>query len=305
MSVDPRGLATQWINHLTVERGLSANTLSNYQRDIERYCEWLEASQITDLRAVSTTDVENYVAELRRRGLAASSAGRALVVARGLHRFGVTEGHLDVDVAQDVQPPSTGTHLPDTLTIDEVEHLIEAIPTGEEARAEDLRDRALVEVLYGTGARVSEVLRLCVDDLTDCGGILRFLGKGSKERIVPIGGKALEAVDAYLVRGRPQLSKGKSSALFLNKRGGALSRQSAWAVIKQCAQRAGIEAEISPHTLRHSFATHLLEGGADVRVVQELLGHSSVTTTQIYTHVSAENLRSVWTMAHPRARSRG
>lgn len=302
MSVDPQALAAQWLDHLTVERGLSDNTLSNYQRDLRRYCQWLEASHLRDLTAVSSADVENYVADLRRGGLASSSAARALVVARGLHRFGVAEGHLDTDVAQVVQPPSTAKHLPDTLSIEEVERLITTIPQGEYARAEDVRDRALVELLYGTGARVSEVLRLSVDDVTDCDGILRFLGKGSKERIVPVGGKALEALDAYLVQGRPQLSKGKSHALFLNKRGGALSRQSAWAVIKACADRAGIDAEISPHTLRHSFATHLLEGGADVRVVQELLGHSSVTTTQIYTHVTAENLRSVWTMAHPRAR---
>lgn len=164
-----------------------------------------------------------------------------------------------------------------------------------------MRDKALLEMLYGTGARVSEVLSLEVDDVTDTDGIITVTGKGSKQRIVPLGSHARDALEAYLVRARPVFATGKSHALFLNTRGGALSRQSAWTIIKTAADRAGIEKEVSPHTLRHSFATHLLEGGADVRTVQELLGHSSVTTTQIYTHVTADNLREVWQMAHPRA----
>ncbi|MBZ8177723.1 site-specific tyrosine recombinase XerD [Corynebacterium poyangense] len=301
MKTDPESIASQWLSHLTVERGLSANTLSNYERDISRYCSWLTDVGINNFSRITTADVENYVAYLRREGLASSSAGRALVVARGLHRFAVSEGYVGVDVAHDVQPPSGSKHLPDTLSIAEVTKLIEAIPEGEEASAEDLRDRALLELLYGTGARISEILALSVDDLDNCDGIIRFLGKGSKERIVPVGGKAIAAAHHYLVRGRPQLHKGKTSALFLNKRGGPLSRQSAWAILKSSAERAHLHQDISPHTLRHSFATHLLEGGADVRVVQELLGHSSVTTTQIYTHITAENLRAVWATSHPRA----
>ncbi|MDO5670177.1 MAG: site-specific tyrosine recombinase XerD [Corynebacterium sp.] len=293
-----RDFAQTWLDHLAVERGLSANTLSNYRRDLDRYLDWLEDAGRSSLGEVATADVEAYVADLRRSGLAASSAGRALVVARGLHKFAVQEGAVGVDVAADVSPPSTGRHLPDTLSIDEVTQLLDAIPTTDPL---DLRDKALLEMLYGTGARISEVLSLAVDDLSDCEGILRITGKGNKQRIVPVGSKALEAVDAYLVRGRPALARGKSHALLLNTRGGALSRQSAWGILKNSAARAGLDKDISPHTLRHSYATHLLEGGADVRVVQELLGHSSVTTTQIYTHVTAENLRQVWREAHPRA----
>ncbi|AGF72390.1 site-specific tyrosine recombinase XerD [Corynebacterium halotolerans] len=301
----PRSIATTWLNHLAVERGLSANTLSNYRRDVERYLAWLDDAGFDDLGEVAATDIEAYVADLRRgthgRPLAASSVGRALVVARGLHKFAVHEGAVPVDVAAEVSPPATGRHLPDTLSVDQVAGLIDAVPTGEFATPVDLRDRALLELLYGTGARISEVTGLAVDDVTDCDGILKITGKGDKQRLVPVGSKALEAVDDYLMRARPVFSKGKSHALLLNTRGGALSRQSAWAALKTAATRAGLTADISPHTLRHSYATHLLEGGADVRVVQELLGHSSVTTTQIYTHITAENLRQVWREAHPRA----
>ncbi|WIM68785.1 site-specific tyrosine recombinase XerD [Corynebacterium breve] len=296
-------VATNWLNHLAVERGLSNNTLSNYRRDVERYLTWLDQAGKSSLSDVSTSDVESYVQDLRRgidgaKPLAASSAGRALVVARGLHKFAVTEGYVPADVAASVSPPATGQHLPDTLTVDEVVALLESCPTETPI---GLRDRALLELLYGTGARVSEILDLTVDDMTDHDGILTVTGKGNKQRIVPVGSHAQSAIDAYLVRARPMFATGKSHALLLNTRGGALSRQSAWTVIKNAGERAGITKEISPHTLRHSFATHLLEGGADVRTVQELLGHSSVTTTQIYTHVTADNLREVWHMAHPRA----
>ncbi|QGU07296.1 Tyrosine recombinase XerD [Corynebacterium occultum] len=305
---DPKQLAATWLNHLAVERGLSKNTLSNYRRDLARYTGWLEAAGIRDLGAVKATDIEAYVADLRRgdpeRGrvpLAASSSGRALVVARGLHKFAVREDEVAVDVAAEVSPPATGRTLPDTLSIAEVEHLLESVPTGDTATALDLRDRALLELLYGTGARISEVTSLSVDQLTGCEGLLRITGKGNKQRLVPVGSAALSATQAYLVRGRAVFAKGKSHAALLNTRGGQLSRQSAWAVLKDRATRAGMKKSISPHTLRHSYATHLLEGGADVRVVQELLGHSSVTTTQIYTHVTAENLRQVWASSHPRA----
>ncbi|AKK03055.1 site-specific tyrosine recombinase XerD [Corynebacterium epidermidicanis] len=302
---DPAVIAEQWLSHLAVERGLSANTLSNYRRDIARYLGWLSEIGRTDFSKVSTTDIENYVAELRRadpdterKPLSAASAGRALVVARGLHKFAVAEGALEVDVAAEVSPPQVGKHLPDTLSIDEVAALIEKTPTD---TAVGVRDRALLELLYGTGMRVSEAVGLLVDDLTQQDGVLKITGKGNKQRIVPVGTHAQEAMEAYLVRARPALSQGKTHAAFLNTRGGALSRQSAWGIIKAAAERAGIAKEISPHTLRHSYATHLLQGGADVRVVQELLGHSSVTTTQIYTHVSANNLRAVWASSHPRA----
>ena len=293
-------LGKLWLDHLAVERGLSANTLSNYRRDVDRYVTWLESAGKTDLNSVTASDLEDYVADLRRGGLAASSAGRALVVARGLHKFATVEGAVAADVAAGVSPPKAGEKLPDTLSIEEVGLLLDACPTDTPA---DLRDKALLEVLYATGARVSEVLGLVVDDVVglDDGTFIKVTGKGNKQRIVPVGSAARDAVEAYLVRGRPALSKGKTHALFLNKRGGALSRQSAWTVIKEAAGRAGVDKHISPHTLRHSFATHLLEGGADVRTVQELLGHASVTTTQIYTHVTPENLREVWRTAHPRS----
>lgn len=298
---NPHDIAATWLNHLAVERGLSDNTLSNYRRDLRRYLDWLDNAGLGDLGAVAATDVEAYVADLRRDGLAASSTARALVVARGLHKFAVTEGEIPTDVAADVSPPATGRHLPDTLSIDDVTQLLDAVPTGEYATPVDLRDRALLELLYGTGARISEITSLTVDDMADNDGILRITGKGDKQRLVPVGSKAVAATDDYLVRARPVFSRGKTHALLLNTRGGTLSRQSAWAVLKNAAARAGLDKDISPHTLRHSYATHLLEGGADVRVVQELLGHSSVITTQIYTHVSAENLRQVWREAHPRA----
>lgn len=308
--MDARSVGQLWLDHLAVERGVSANTLSNYRRDVDRYVAWLEATGKRDLALVTAADLEDYVADLRRGGdgvapLAASSAGRALVVARGLHKFATAEGIVAADVAARVSPPKTGERLPDTLSIEEVAALLDACPTETPI---DLRDKALLETLYATGARVSEVLALVVDDVVDVaeggpgnGAFLKVTGKGDKQRIVPVGGVARAALEAYLVRGRPALSAGKTHAVFLNKRGGALSRQSAWSIIKDAAARAGIGKEISPHTLRHSFATHLLEGGADVRTVQELLGHASVTTTQIYTHVTPENLREVWRTSHPRA----
>ncbi|WP_236690196.1 site-specific tyrosine recombinase XerD [Corynebacterium mustelae] len=306
--MNPNDLAVEWLMHLNVEKGASTNTLSNYRRDLQRYTTWLESLGIDDLGAVSTNHIESYVADLRRgdeaegrKPLAASSVARALIVVRGLHKFGLTEGKLSVDVASEVSPPSTGRHLPDTLSISEVAKLIESIPNGEYAGPTELRDRALLELLYGSGARIGEIMGLSVDDFNFAEEFLRITGKGNKQRLVPVGSLARAAIDQYLVRGRPVLATGASHALFLNKRGGSLSRQSAWTIIKNSADRAGITKKISPHTLRHSFATHMLEGGADVRVVQELLGHSSVTTTQIYTHITAENLRSVWATAHPRA----
>ncbi|MEH0146060.1 site-specific tyrosine recombinase XerD [Corynebacterium sp. Q4381] len=299
----PADLAHRWHVHLVVERGLSDNTVSNYDRDLKRYVNWLAGAGIDRIEDVTPQHLEAYVADLRRgsdtaRPLAASSAARALVVARGLHKFGVAEGVLPADAAAEVSPPAAGEKLPDTLTVDEVARLIESCSTETPL---GLRDRALLETLYATGARVSEVLALVVDDAVDTGGVIAVRGKGNKQRLVPLGSHARDAIGAYLVRSRPVLATGKSHALFLNARGGALSRQSAWTALKQAADRAGIAKDISPHTLRHSFATHLLEGGADVRTVQELLGHASVTTTQIYTHITADNLREVWAEAHPRA----
>jgi integrase/recombinase XerD len=234
--------------------------------------------------------------------LAASSAGRAVVAVRGLHRFAVREGMAPTDPSRDVRPPTPARRLPKAISVDQVVELLEAAgdttPLG-------LRDRALLELLYGTGARISEAVGLDVDDLgLDEDGV-RLDGKGGKQRVVPVGSYARRAVEAYLVRARPELAAtGRGTpALFLNARGGRLSRQSAWAVLQTAVERAGLGLDISPHTLRHSFATHLLDGGADVRVVQELLGHASVTTTQVYTLVTVDRLREVYATSHPRARS--
>ncbi|MEE2035247.1 site-specific tyrosine recombinase XerD [Rhodococcus chondri] len=296
------------LDHLTVERGAAANTLASYRRDLTRYIDYLTDREITDLTDVREEHVEGFVAALRRGdpdrdrpALATGSAARALIAVRGLHRFAAGEGHTAVDVARAVKPPAPGRRLPKALTVDQVSAILDAVGGGADA-PRGLRDRALLEVLYSTGARISEAVGHDIDDLdTDTRPVL-LRGKGGKQRLVPIGRPALAALDTYLVRGRPALSAGHTAALFLNARGGRLSRQSAWQVLQTAAERAGIAGAVSPHTLRHSFATHLLDGGADVRVVQELLGHASVTTTQIYTLVTVGALREVWAGAHPRAR---
>jgi integrase/recombinase XerD len=235
--------------------------------------------------------------------LSSSSAGRALVAVRGLHRFALREGITTTDPAHEVKPPAAARRLPKAISVTEVESLLAAAGADETPLA--LRDRALLELLYGTGARISEAVGLAVDDLDRGSGLVRLDGKGGKQRMVPVGSYASRAVEAYLVRGRPVLAAaGRGTpALFLDARGGRLSRQSAWTVLQSAAQRAGLTTRVSPHTLRHSFATHLLDGGADVRVVQELLGHASVTTTQVYTLVTVDRLREVYATAHPRARA--
>ena len=224
-----------------------------------------------------------------------------MVAVRGLHRFAVREGLVEADPARGVRPPTPPRRLPKALPVDQVERLLDAAGAPQTPLA--LRDRALLEMLYGTGARISEAVGLAIDDLDRADATVMLRGKGGKERIVPVGGYALRAVDDYLVRSRPGLATaGRGTpAVFLNARGGPLSRQSAWAILRAVAQRAGLAAAVSPHTLRHSFATHLLDGGADVRVVQELLGHASVTTTQVYTLVTVDRLREVYATAHPRA----
>lgn len=304
-----------WLNHLRVERGLSEHTLKAYRRDTDRYLDHLAARGIRTPEDVREHHVTDFLAHLRRGDedhppLAATSAARAVVAVRGLHKFLAVEGEVSADPAQEVQPPTPPRRLPKALSVHDVERLLQAAAVGDTPAA--LRDRALLEVLYGCGARVSEAIGLDLDDLElgrpeegeAGGGVVRLLGKGSKERIVPMGRYARDALDAWIVRGRPALARAGSGtpAVFVNARGGRLSRQSAWNAIKAAADRAGLRGEISPHTLRHSFATHLLDGGADVRVVQELLGHASVTTTQIYTHVSTQHLREVYAQAHPRAR---
>ncbi len=324
----------RYLDHLVVERGLAAHTLAAYRRDLTRYQAVMGARGKARVADVTTADVTAFAAVLREGEdghppLAASSAARAVVAVRGLHAFAAAEGMAAADPAAQVSPPVPARRLPRAIAVADVERLIAATgPDGARASPLALRDRALLELLYATGARISEAVGLDVDDLglaepatpatpagsataaapaaARPGSVLRLTGKGGKQRVVPVGTFARNALDAYLVRARPALAAGSrrvsaSPAVFLNARGGRLTRQGAWGVLKEAALRAGL-AGVSPHTLRHSFATHLLDGGADVRVVQELLGHASVTTTQVYTLVTVDKLREVYAAAHPRAR---
>ncbi|WP_030450225.1 site-specific tyrosine recombinase XerD [Herbidospora cretacea] len=301
----PEAVLTSYLAHLAVERGLSANTLASYRRDLRRYVDHLTARGLASIGQVAEADVVAFLAALREGdddhpALVASSAARAVSAVRGLHRFALREGVSAHDPANQVRPPRTLRRLPKAITVDDVERLIAA--SGPDESPLTFRNRALLEVLYGTGARISEAVGLAVDDIATASQVV-LRGKGGTTRIVPLGRYARSALDAYLVRARPQIaSHGRGTpALFLNARGGRLTRQGAWEVLQSAAERAGLSG-VSPHMLRHSFATHLLDGGADVRVVQELLGHASVTTTQVYTLVTVDKLREVYAAAHPRAR---
>jgi integrase/recombinase XerD len=293
-----------YLEHLAVERGLSINTLSAYDRDLARYRVFLDGLGRTGLNAVTRADVGAFLASLR--GGAASSAARTMSAVRGLHRFALAEGWVGVDVSDDTSPPRVPLRLPKALPLADVERLLAATEAAAGAGEPlALRDRALLEFLYGTGARVTEAVSLDVDDVDREDRTVILDGKGGKQRLVPVGSYACRALDDYLVRLRPELVRkakaGSAGALFLNARGGRLTRQGAWTVLGAVAERAGLAGRVSPHTLRHSFATHLLDGGADIRTVQELLGHSSATTTQIYTRVTVERLREVYATSHPRA----
>ncbi|MCR2763315.1 site-specific tyrosine recombinase XerD [Microbacterium sp. zg.B48] len=305
-----------YLRHVAIERGLSAHTVSAYRRDLAGYVEWLTARGVADSNEVTGALVAKFAGERASAEPppAASSLARLQSSVRGFHRFLAREGIETDDPTGRLRPPKAARRLPKALTVDQIERLLDAsgpeasltgdvLPATGSDELIGLRDRALLELLYATGARVSEVVQLDVDDLAH-GDVVRVRGKGSKERIVPVGSYARAALEAYLTRSRPELSRrGRATPrLFLGARGAPLSRQSAWLVIQHAAARAQLTAHVSPHTLRHSFATHLLQGGADVRVVQELLGHASVATTQIYTHVSVDALRDVYATSHPRAR---
>ena len=302
----PEVVVRSFLDHLAVERGAATNTLHAYRRDLARYLDFLAGRSIDSVADVDAVVVGNFLAHLREGdadhpALSASSVARCTAAVRGLHRFALDEGLVPVDVSREVRSAALPRRLPKAIPLEDVERLLEA--AGYAGTALALRDRALLEVLYATGARISEAVGLDVDDLDLLDKTVLLTGKGSKQRRVPVGSYAAAAVSAYLVQARPMLaSAGRGTArLFLNARGGPLSRQSAWMVLRTAAERAGLAAGISPHTLRHSFATHLLEGGADVRVVQELLGHASIMTTQIYTLVTVDTLREVYASAHPRA----
>ena len=298
-----------YLDHLKAERGLSTHTIEAYSRDLTRYVEYLHGRGVAAPDEVTPAIASGFPQWLNEQGLASASVGRMTVAQRGLHKFWAEERVTPDDPAHAVAPPVPGRRLPKALTVEEVEALIQA--TGgysPHPSAAQLCDWALVELLYGTGARISEAVALDVDDatrmLSEDGIGLKLMGKGSKERIVPVGSYAREALQAWLVRGRPQLARlatRATPALFLNSRGGRLSRESAFNRVEALGKKAGLAQEISPHTLRHTYATHLIDGGADVRVVQELLGHASVATTQIYTLVTVDHLREVYREAHPRA----
>lgn len=298
----------RYLRHVSIERGLSANTVAAYRRDLGAYLESLAAHGVVTPEGISVADVSEFSTGLRTRAeapLTASSMARMLSSVRSFHRFLGDEGLTETDAAAQVKPPKLASRLPKAISVEQMAAVLDAA-SGDDVQS--LRDSALLELLYATGARISEAVDLNVDDVLGSEGtaveVVRLFGKGGKQRIVPLGGYARAAIDAYLVRARPLLAaKGRSgAALFLGVRGQRVSRQNAWLIIRARAEQAKLGIEISPHTFRHSFATHLLAGGADVRVVQELLGHSSVATTQIYTLVTADTLRDMYTTAHPRAR---
>ena len=307
-------LLEQFLTHIGVERGLAQSTVDAYASDLRRYLDWLEARGVHGPAAVTRQDVEDYVADLDGAGESGRSKARRLASIHAFHRFALAQQAVASDVAATVKAPKGAGTLPDVLTVDEVARLLEAVPQpggADVAGVEDavlVRDRALLELMYATGARVSEIVGADIDDMDFDEHVIRVTGKGSKQRLVPVGGYACQALQRYLDEARPVLGRRKRSgsaerrALFLNKRGCRLSRQSVWEVVKAAGERAHIAKPLHPHTLRHSFATHLIQGGADVRTVQELLGHASVTTTQIYTHVSPETLIEAYLTAHPRAR---
>ena len=299
--------AEEFLSWMVAERGRSPNTVGAYRRDLRTYASWLGQRGLT-LAEVTGPVIEDYLAHLRSQGRAPSSIARALVVVRCLHRFLSQEGHLEADPSFGVEAPRVPQGLPRALAEEEVASLIAAV-VGHDAIAR--RDRAMLELLYGAGLRISELVRLSLPDLDLGGGLLRAFGKGSKERVVPVAGLALEAMHAWLnPSGRDHLAperwarRDDASAVFLNARGGRLSRQGAWGVVRRHGDRVGLGDRLSPHVLRHSCATHMLDHGADIRVVQELLGHASVSTTQVYTRVSTERLRRVYETAHPRAQRR-
>ncbi len=312
---DLERLLAEHATWLAVERGVAANTLAAYRRDLAAYAAFLRRRGTVDLAGLTEADVDAYVDHLKsardedgRPRWSAASVARAVVAVRSFHRFCVTEGHLAVDPSEDVTAPRVPQGIPKALTEPEVEALLGAV-TGDHPTAR--RDRAILETLYATGLRISELVGLDVDGLDlDEGTVLVRMGKGSKSRRVPIGRAARKALGDYLSATRPELSErsqggGSRGALFLNARGGRLSRQGCWKILKGYAESAGLKGRISPHTLRHSFATHKLDAGADIRVVQELLGHASLSTTQVYTLVSDRRLREVYFASHPRARAKG
>lgn len=311
MSDGLTSLMDGFLTHIDVERGLAHATVKAYASDLKRYVAWLADRGIARPDEIGRQDVEDYVAFLDALGEGTRSKARRLACVHEFHRFALRQHAVHDDIAASVKAPKGGKSLPEVLSVDEVTRLLDAVAVGLEVRQADpiaLRDQALLEFMYATGCRVSEAVGTDLADIDLDEHVARLFGKGAKQRLVPVGSYACAAMRRYLAEGRPQLeerAKAKAPerrAIFLNKRGARLSRQSVWEIVSRAGQLAHIDKPLHPHTLRHSFATHLIQGGADVRTVQELLGHASVTTTQIYTHVSPQSLIETYLTAHPRAR---
>lgn len=298
----------EFLTWLSVERGRSTNTLAAYRRDLGAYQRWL-AGRSSTIESVSEATISEYVGHLRASGKAPSSVARAMVAVRALYRFLAEEELAARDPAAEVELPRVPRGLPKALSEAEIEMLLDAVHGDEPI---ERRDRAILEVLYGTGLRISELVGLSLGDVDVDGGLTRVLGKGNKERVVPLGRLARRALDAWLAAGGREClvpaqwrRRNDADAVFLNARGGRLSRQGAWGVVRKYGDHVGLDDRLTPHVLRHSCATHMLDHGADIRAVQELLGHASISTTQVYTMVSTERLRAVYESAHPRARAEG
>jgi len=293
-----RELIEIFLNYLTVERGLSKNTINSYKNDLSYYMDFLEASKIDAIAHISKNEIINFMFSQKDRGLASNSVARRLAAIRMFHRFLFRERISKNDPSSVIDSPKLWRKIPDTLSVNEIETLLSQ-PDSRDLQG--MRDRAILETFYATGARVSEVVNLKKDNVNLEIGFLRCVGKGNKERIIPLGKKAVACIQKYIESSRPSFVKNKESGgLFLNRFGGKISRQSLWKLIKKYARDAGIKKHIKPHSLRHSFATHLLEGGADLRSVQEMLGHSNISTTQIYTHVNKDRLKTIHKTYHPR-----
>ncbi len=288
----------EFINYLAVERGLADNTLLAYRRDLNKYSAYLATKKITDAKQIKRGHISDFMYDQKKKGLAANSICRSLAAIKMFHRFLVRERLLNEDPTHLVDTPKIWKRVPDVLATSQIESMINTVK-GKGWQA--VRDKAILELFYASGMRVSELLNLKVENVNLELGYVRCMGKGSKERIIPIGRRACEAVEKYRQTARKKLAKDQTTMfLFLSRLGKKISRQSIWKIIKNCAKKAHIKAEIKPHTLRHSFATHLLERGADLRSVQEMLGHSDISTTQIYTHVDKERLRTIHKQFHPR-----
>lgn len=294
----------QFLNYTTVERGLSPNTLAAYRNDLTQFVEFLESRDSSlqshgSWKRIGTEALTAFVLDLHERGYSDKTKTRKVASTKALFGFLLEEGVIDKNPMEDFSSPSAGESLPETLSVEEVEALLSV---GEADTPMSLRDRAIIEVMYATGVRVSELVSLDIDDVDLDESFVRCMGKGSKERIIPLHDEAVGTVRKYLEDGRPSLAGDAAGrALFVSRKGGRLTRQALWLILKARAQAAGIERKITPHTLRHSFATHLLIGGAPLRHVQELLGHASITTTQVYTHLTSEHVRVQYETAHPRA----